>query len=67
MWMEGKPWQAIELHELELAMVERMTVHEIARWLMRNPNEVSLKIWELEMARAARFRSPCFRGLPQTG
>jgi hypothetical protein len=52
MWMEGKPWTAIELHELELAKVERMTIHQIARCLMRNPNEVSMKVWEIGLARA---------------
>jgi hypothetical protein len=51
MWMEGKPWTAVELHEIELALVERMTMYQIARCLMRNPNEVSMKVREVEMAR----------------
>ena len=54
MWMEGKPWTAIELHEIELALVERMTHHQIARCLMRNPNEVCKKIWEIVTTLAAR-------------
>jgi hypothetical protein len=54
MWMEGRPWTAIELHEIELALVERMTIHQIARCLMRDPNEVSLKLWEIETARDTR-------------
>ena len=54
MWMEGKPWTAVELHEIELALVERMTHHQIARCLMRNPNEVTEKVWEIEAARAVR-------------
>lgn len=52
MWMTGRPWGAAELHELELALVERMTVGQIARCLMRSAYEVSCKIRELETARA---------------
>jgi hypothetical protein len=31
-----------------------MTIYQIARCLMRNPNEVTEKVWEIEVARAAR-------------
>lgn len=42
----------MELHELELALIEGMTIGQIARCLMRSAYEVSCKISELEAAKS---------------
>ena len=52
MWMTGRPWGAAELHEFELALVEGMTIGQIARSLMRSAYEVTCKIRELKAAKS---------------
>jgi hypothetical protein len=50
MWNQDKPWSATELHELEIAMVDKMPVDLIARWFMRRAGEVREKVREIASA-----------------
>ena len=47
---QDKPWSATELHELEIALVDRMPIDLIARCFMRTAGEVREKVREIASA-----------------
>lgn len=61
MWNYAKPWSATELHELEIAVVDKIAIESIARSFMRYAWEVAEE--ELELPSPAP--APDFEQLPQ--